>query len=26
VSYTGEAPAGAPSAATTGTVDGQDKK
>jgi glucose/arabinose dehydrogenase len=26
VSYTGEAPAGAPAAATTGTVDGQDKK
>jgi hypothetical protein len=26
VSYTGAAPAGAPSAATTGTVDGQDKK
>jgi hypothetical protein len=26
VSYTGEAQAGAPSAATTGTVDGQDKK
>jgi glucose/arabinose dehydrogenase len=26
VSYTGEAPAGAPSAATTGTVDGKDQK
>jgi glucose/arabinose dehydrogenase len=26
VSYTGEAPAGAPSAATTGTVDGHDKQ
>jgi glucose/arabinose dehydrogenase len=26
VRYTGEAPAVAPSAATTGTVDGQDKK
>ena len=26
VSYTGEAPAGAPAAATTSTVDGKDKK